>query len=261
MTLRIHALLHNPINILGSIEHWIKRNGHKLILTQFAEDLVGNNALPDQDSFDWLIVMGGPMGVYDVDKFPWLKAEKQFITEAIKAGKTIIGMCLGAQLLAESLGANVGKIDIKEIGWTQLTLTEPGVRHPLLKGVPPQFTTFHWHGDGFDLPDGATPLATSDYWPNQGFIYQTENHKQLGSWIMGWQCHFEVTPDSLKTMIHEGKGISEQDMRQYPKTVQSPAHILENSDQFAADNNAYFDTILDNLASSHKLKNESQSRF
>ena len=257
MTLRIHALLHNHINILGSIEHWIKRNGHKLTLTQFAEDLVGNNALPDQDSFDWLIVMGGPMGVYDTDKFPWLKVEKQFITEAIEAGKTVIGMCLGAQLLAEGLGANVGKIDIKEIGWTQLTLTEPGVHHPLLKGVPHQFITFHWHGDGFDLPSGATSLATSEYWPNQGFIYQTDNHKQLGSWLIGWQCHFEVTPVSLQTMINEGKGISEQDMRQYPKTVQSPAYILENTAQFAADNNAYFDTILDNLVSSYKVKNES----
>lgn len=257
MTLRIHALLHNHINILGSIEHWIKRNGHKLTLTQFAEDLVGDNALPDQDSFDWLIVMGGPMGVYDTDKFPWLKVEKQFITEAIKAGKTVIGMCLGAQLLAEGLGANVGKIDIKEIGWTQLTLTEPGVRHPLLKGVPHQFTTFHWHGDGFDLPDDATSLATSEHWPNQGFIYQTDNHKQLGSWLIGWQCHFEVTPVSLQTMINEGKGISEQDMRQYPTTVQSPAYILENTAQFATDNNAYFDTILDNLVSSYKVKNES----
>lgn len=86
MTLRIHALLHNPINTLGSIEDWIRRNGHELTLIQFAEELVGDNALPDQDSFDWLIVMGGPMGVYDVDKFPWLKMEKQFITEAIEAG-------------------------------------------------------------------------------------------------------------------------------------------------------------------------------
>ncbi|PNK61077.1 type 1 glutamine amidotransferase [Psychrobacter sp. FDAARGOS_221] len=252
MTLRIHALLHNHINILASVEHWIQRNHHQFTTTQFAEALTADNHLPNIDSFDWLIVMGGPMGVYDGDKFAWLSTEKQFITEAINAGKTVIGMCLGAQLLAECLGAKVGKIDIKEIGWTQLTLTNEGANHSLLKSVPKQFTTFHWHGDGFEIPEGATSLATSEHWPNQGFIYQTDKHKQLGNWLMGWQCHFEVTPDSLQTMIEKGKGISEQDIKQYPQSVQSPAHILENTAQFAANNNAYFDTILDNLESSSK---------
>ena len=157
MAKRIHALLHNEINVLGSIEHWIKKNEYILTTTRFYQ----NEMLPDIDNFDALIIMGGPMGVYDTDEYPWLIQEKFFVNMAINVGKTIIGMCLGAQLIAESLGATVTPIAIREIGWLPVQLTETGISHPLLKGIPTEFTTFQWHGDGFNIPNGATHVAQS----------------------------------------------------------------------------------------------------
>ena len=187
--LRIHYLQHVPFEGLGCIADWVSIKGHSLSATKFYE----NNQLPELSDFDWLIVMGGPMGVYDENKFGWLAGEKEFIRTAIQAGKTVIGICLGAQLIASSLGAKVYSNGKKEIGWYPILPTENGlVVHLLGENLDP-FHVFHWHGDTFDLPLGAHRLASSEACLNQAFLF---NHK-----VLGLQFHFEVTEKSLHQMI------------------------------------------------------------
>lgn len=134
--------------------------------------------------------MGGPMGVHDEKKHPWLKAEKQFIENAIKSDKVVIGICLGAQLIADVLGAKVFPSQYKEIGWFPVHLTNEGKK--VLGDFPEDFTAFHWHGDTFDLPSGAKHLAGSVACKNQAFLYDK---------VLGLQFHLESTEASVKALI------------------------------------------------------------
>ena len=245
MTLRIHALYHIDFEELSFIKQWADNKGHRITVTRFYE----NDPLPAQDSFDWLVVMGGPMSIHDESDFQWLADEKAFIQQSINDGKTVIGVCLGAQLIADSLGAKVAPSGIKEVGWLPIQLTEQGLAHPLLAGLPRnEFTVFHWHGDGFECPKGATPIATSHTWANQGFIYQTPKHKALGTWVLGWQCHFEVTNQSMVDMVSHGQTYIQEAMIDHPDSVQAANEILERGETYIADNNAWLSTMLDNLA-------------
>lgn len=245
MTLRIHALYHVDFEELSYIKQWAENQGHSITLTRFYE----NDPLPDQDSFDWLVIMGGPMSIHDETEFPWLLDEKYFIQQSINQGKTVIGVCLGAQLIADSLGAKVAPSGIKEIGWMPIQLTSQGLKHPLLKDLPKEaFTVFHWHGDGFDCPQGAVPIATSQGWANQGFIYQTPKHKELSTWVLGWQCHFEVTEKSMVDMVGYGQDYIQEAKADYPDSVQAGDKIIELGDKHIQDNNAWLSTMLDNLA-------------
>ena len=245
MTLRIHALYHVDFEELSHIKQWAEIRGHRITVTRFYE----NDPLPAQNSFDWLVVMGGPMSIHDESDFQWLADEKSFIQQSINDGKTVIGVCLGAQLIADSLGAKVAPSGIKEVGWLPIQLTEQGLAHPLLAGLPRnEFTVFHWHGDGFECPKGATPIATSHTWANQGFIYQTPKHKALGTWVLGWQCHFEVTNQSMVDMVSHGQTYIQEAMIDHPDSVQAANEILERGETYIADNNAWLSTMLDNLA-------------
>ena len=249
MTLRIHALYHVDFEELSYIKQWAENQGHSITLTRFYE----NDPLPDQDSFDWLVIMGGPMSIHDETEFPWLIDEKYFIQQSIDTGKTVVGVCLGAQLIADSLGAKVAPSGIKEIGWMPIQLTSQGLKHPLLKDLPKEaFTVFHWHGDGFECPQGATPIATSQAWTNQGFIYQTPKHKALGTWVLGWQCHFEVTEKSMVDMVAHGEAYIQESITGYPKSVQAGEEIIALGNKYIIDNNAWLSTMLDNLAKSNQ---------
>ncbi|OXL24629.1 type 1 glutamine amidotransferase [Psychrobacter sp. DAB_AL32B] len=247
MTLRIHALFHTDYEDLSFIKQWANSHHHMMNISRSYDDC----SLPEQDHFDWLIVMGGPMSVHDEEKYPWLIAEKHFIRQAIDAGKTVIGICLGAQLIAHCLGANVQPSGVKEIGWLPIRLTPKGQSHPLLQDLPKQdFTVFHFHGDGFDCPKGASIIASTEAWENQGFIYQTSQHKALGTWIMGWQCHFEVTKESLAKMIVNGSDAIQSGLKSYPETVQSAAEIITLGDKYIEENNARLAAILNRMANS-----------
>jgi GMP synthase-like glutamine amidotransferase len=245
MTIRIHALYHVDFEELSFIKQWADNRGHRITVTRFYE----NDPLPAQDSFDWLVVMGGPMSIHDEGDFQWLADEKSFIQQSINDGKTVIGVCLGAQLIADSLGAKVAPSGIKEVGWLPIQLTEQGLAHPLLADLPRnEFTVFHWHGDGFECPKGATPIATSHTWANQGFIYQTPKHKALDMWVLGWQCHFEVTNKSMVDMVSHGQTYIQEAMIDHPDSVQAADEILAIGDTYMADNNAWLSTMLDKMA-------------
>ena len=140
--------------------------------------------LPDR-SFDAIVVMGGPMSVNDEDEHPWLRDEKRMLAGAVNGGIPVWGACLGVQLLASALGAKVYSGSEPEVGLLPVTLTEEGRSDPVLGSLPSEVITLQWHGDTFDLPDGATLLASSSAYPNQAFRVRN---------AYGVQFHLEVTP-------------------------------------------------------------------
>ena len=186
--MKIHCLMHVPFEGPAQIADWAESRGHALAFSH----LFAGDALPELDAFDRLVVMGGPMGVGDEDQYPWLSAEKQLIRAAIDAGRSLVGICLGAQLIAEALGAPVSRNPQKEIGWFSIQLTEAARAHPLCKDLPTDLPVLHWHGDTFALPSGALHLAESDACSQQGFLVDGR--------ILGLQFHLEMTPTSLRTL-------------------------------------------------------------
>jgi GMP synthase (glutamine-hydrolysing) len=156
---------------------------------------LGTDDLPPKpDGFTHIVLLGGPMNVYEEDRYPFLRGEDLFIKEAIQRGKHILGICLGAQLIAKALGAKVTKAPSKEIGWYDVSLTEEGCRDPLFTSLPKTFPVFQWHEDTFEIPKWAKLLATSTTVSNQAFRY--------GENAYGLQFHLEVT----KEMIPEWMG-------------------------------------------------------
>jgi len=140
-----------------------------------------------------LVIMGGPMGVYEEDRYPFLCEEIRLIEQAVKEDKAVLGVCLGSQLLAKALGARVTKGKRKEIGWNPVSLTEGATKDRLWTGVEPSFTAYHWHGDVFDLPRGAEPLASSALTSCQAFRY--------GDRAYGFLFHMEVTEKIIAQMV------------------------------------------------------------
>jgi len=185
--MRAHYLQHVAFEGLGGIEPWLTAAGYEIKRTP----LFASALLPDISEFDWLIVMGGPMSVNDEAVYPWLAAEKKLIREAVLAGKRVLGICLGAQLIANAMGAEVHRNAFKEIGWFPvqgLSLSDASSFR-----FPTSFEAFHWHGETFGLPPHAIPLARTAACENQAF--------QLGSTVIGLQFHLETTPESAHAMI------------------------------------------------------------
>jgi len=205
--MRAHYLQHVPFEGLGNIEQWLDANGYEITSTQLYESV----GLPDLNEIDLLVVMGGPMSVNDEEAYPWLVQEKQYIREAIEQGLSVLGVCLGAQLIATAMGARVYPNHEKEIGWFPVR----GVATEYLSTFqfPASTDVFHWHGETFDLPSGAVRLASSEGCVNQAF--------QMGASVIGLQFHLETTPESAKEMVSNGR-----DELISSRYVQSEAQIL-----------------------------------
>jgi GMP synthase (glutamine-hydrolysing) len=143
--------------------------------------------------YDGLVVMGGPMGVYEQDAYPFLRDEICLVEQALRADKPVLGVCLGSQLLAAALGAPVTRGPRKEIGWFPVTLTPAAAQLPSWRAVPSRFTAWHWHGDVFALPSGAMPLASSELTAHQAFAF--------GRAALGILFHLEVTEAIIAGMV------------------------------------------------------------
>lgn len=172
------------------IAEWVGERGHTLSRTAFYEP---EASLPVLESYDALIIMGGPMGVYDEGVYPWLAKEKRHIRMAIDSGKPVLGICLGAQLIATSLGAKVAPHRQKEIGWFPVAVEDAAAGHPILSGLNQAMTVFHWHGDRFEIPKGSLHLMSSVACDNQAFLY--------GSNVLGLQFHLEMDAPAIETII------------------------------------------------------------
>jgi GMP synthase-like glutamine amidotransferase len=187
--MRIHFIQHVPFEHPAYLLKWAGQKGYTYSITKLYEPHV----FPFMETFDMLVIMGGPMGTYQEDKYEWLKFEKQFIKETIDAGKKVWGICLGCQLIADVLGSGVYPHTKKEIGWWPVKKVSD---NPLTKALPDEFTTFHWHGDTFDLPAGAILLFKSEACGQQGFLYKDH--------VAGVQFHPEVEEDLLNSLtIHD----------------------------------------------------------
>ncbi len=190
--MKIHSLEHEPFEGLANIEVWAKNRGHSISRTL----LFNNEELPDTDDFDWLVIMGGSMNIYEEEKYRWLAPEKDFIAEAIASKKIVLGICLGSQLIADVLGGRVSKNKYKEIGWFPVSLTKEARNFPIFNTLPGTFTAFHWHGDKFRIPPGAARIAESEGCANQAFGYGR---------VIGLQFHIEYSIESINSMFQNCK--------------------------------------------------------
>jgi GMP synthase (glutamine-hydrolysing) len=187
---KIYVLQHHPVENLGTMADALEGSA---LAWQYIRVNDGQPVPASMKNAGGLIVMGGPMGVYQTDRYPWLRDEMRLIEDAIKSDLPVLGVCLGAQILAAALGAKVDRNpNGKEIGWHPIRLSDSAKDDRLMRDLPAAMTPFHWHGDIFDLPPGAVSLASSDKTPCQAFRH--------GDKTYGFQFHFEATRESVEAM-------------------------------------------------------------
>lgn len=196
---KIWVLQHTSCETLGTIAEALEAQA---LAWQYVRVFEGRAVPAEIGDAGGLIVMGGPMGVYEQDRYPHLKDEMRLIESALKAGKPILGVCLGSQLLAAALGAPVTKGARKEIGWYRVRLAEVASQDRLWSAAPHEFMALHWHGDIFELPSGAINLASSEMTPHQAFRY--------GKYAYGLLFHLEMTA----AMIDEMAGAFGDELRE-----------------------------------------------
>jgi GMP synthase-like glutamine amidotransferase len=231
--MRAHYIQHVPFEGLGSIESWLQNAGYEVSSTPF----FSSEVLPEIEEIDLLIVMGGPMSVNDESEHPWLVKEKAFIRSTIEAGKPVLGICLGAQLIADSMGGEVFPNPEKEIGWFPVKAVEN--ESTLVFQFPEETEVFHWHGETFSLPKGAFQIAESKGCRNQAF--------QIGSNVIGLQFHLETTPASAQAIVEKCR--DELVEAQY---IQSEAEILSAPQERYASINSLMARILEYLHASNR---------
>ena len=230
---RLHVLQHVAFEGPDRVLDWAKRKRCEITTTRFDE----RQTLPKLEAFDWLLVMGGPMAVYETDTVAWMEREIAFVREAVHAGKKVLGICLGAQILAAALGAKVFPGRTKEIGWLPAQVTPDGKKHPVFQSWPSELTVFQWHGDTFDLPAGAVHCVSSVDCAQQAFSF--------GENVLALQFHLEVSEKGMRGMLeHLGAGLP----RGIP-TVQSPEQILSGA-HHTRTLQVHLDAMLDRFFSS-----------
>lgn len=231
--MRLHIFQHTASEGPGRIAAWARERGHAVSATHFYR---GGNP-PRAEEFDFLAVMGGPMNIYEHRDHPWLRAEKRALAEAIAAGKTVLGVCLGAQLLADALDAKVFQNPELEIGWFPVRFdAEKIARARAFENFPRELTALHWHGDTFELPRGATRLAASAACENQAFT--------SGENLVGLQFHIEVEPSDVRAFIGDA---TDAEIGAGP-WVQTRAQLLAGGPQHMAATHRALDGLLDALA-------------
>jgi GMP synthase (glutamine-hydrolysing) len=227
--MKVHYLQHVSYEDPAYILEWFEEEDHDISYTRLHRD----EPLPTSDDYDLLLIMGGPMSIYDYATYPWLKDEKWFIEEALDNNKHIIGICLGAQILADVLGARISKNDDVEIGWFPIRKTQQA-KSTIFDSLPENFTTFHWHGDTFEIPQGGVWVAESEACRNQAFLYSNN--------VLGLQYHMEITKESINDMLKHAKA----DISEGPY-IQTPEQIIKGMRKNIKENNKMTRLLIDNF--------------
>lgn len=223
---RIHVIQHVPFETPAHIGRWAGERGLELEIVRLFDGV----APPDADDVEALVLMGGPMSVHDEMLFPWLAAEKRLVERVLRLERPVLGVCLGAQIIADVLGARVHRNRFQEIGWYRTEPTAEGRSHPRFP-VGDAFTPLHWHGETFDLPAGTVHLARSAACEQQAFAW--------GARVLGLQFHLEMTPEGIQDLITNCAG----EMGSGPY-VQSPEQMIAAGGHVAAAH-AMLEALLD----------------
>lgn len=226
----LYVLQHVEFEGPGSIADWATARGQTLT----AVHVYRGDALPVLAAGDLLVVMGGPMNIHEEEKYPWLREEKRFLRAAVDAGHRVLGICLGAQLLADVLGGRVYRNAYKEIGWFPVETTGEAKDCPLFGAFPSPATVLHWHGDTFSIPPGARHVARSPACENQAFVFDNR--------VVGLQFHLETTPESLEALI----GASGDELRYVRTWVQNAQRLRQQPEHYPVINGLMAD-LLDRL--------------
>lgn len=227
--MHLHYFQHNHFEDLGFIGDWAKSNNFTTSVTRF--DL--KPELLTIEDFDWLVIMGGAMGVQDSDQYPWITDEIEFIKNAIHSGKIVIGVCLGSQMIASALGARVYKNTEPEMGFWPITLTPEAKQDKVFRHFPANPDVMHFHFDTFTLPEDAILMAGSTVTPVQAFIY--------GKNVFALQFHAELTESNLPVFIKELETEIIPGM-----FVQNPQEMLQKIN-YCSINNEIFSKVLDEI--------------
>ena len=225
LLMKISVLQHAAYEGPGEIAAWAGQRGHALTI----HHLYREDALPRLDDFDLLVVMGGEMNIYQYRDWPWLKPESALIRSALEQGKRAVGICLGAQLIADALGARVVQNAEIELGWLPVQWTEDA--RDTFPELGPAATVLHWHGDTFALPPGATRLAASEGCPEQGFLVPNK--------CLALQFHMEVDPALVRQFVN---GQAEWPTGPY---TQTPKVILSEAVRYHEENRRLLHGMLD----------------
>lgn len=228
--LSIRCFMHVPFEGPGVIAGWIQRKKHHLAYTRFYE----GDALPEMADADLLVIMGGPMNIYDFHVHPWMNDEIEWVAGFIRSGKPVLGICLGAQIIAAALGEEVLPGRRKEIGWYNLQFLPSLGEFRIWESLPAPRKVLHWHGDTFSIPEGAVRIAESQAYPNQGFIFN--------QMVIALQFHLEVTPASVRELVEHCR----DDLVPGP-SIQSEKEILAEEHVYPANQELMF-RLLDYLS-------------
>jgi len=221
--MNIHILQHAEWETIGQLDKWFSEKG----LSYSTTHLYKGEKLP-KTKIDFLVIMGGPMGIFDDANYTWLKEERDLIKQTINSDAKVLGICLGSQFIADALGAKVYPGKEKEIGFFDIKNKN---NHPITKDLPQNFDVFHWHNDTFETPQNAINLFSSDLTENQGFIYDDR--------VIALQFHLEVGKEEIKNFVKNGE--SELSPSNY---VQHKKNILNRNYDFDK-SNSYLFNILD----------------
>ena len=202
----------------GKLADCLRKLGKEFRIIELSE----GGELPHNNSdVEAVIILGGPMNVYEEDNYPFLKDEDLFLKRAVKGQVPVLGICLGAQLLAKACGARVKKVPVKEIGWYKVNLTKEGMSESIFNGLSGWLDVFQWHGDTFEIPENGILLATSDHCTNQAF--------KVGQTAYGFQFHPEVTDQEITKWLDEYKEeINHEDMKVIRKDILNRYYEIED---------------------------------
>ena len=214
--MRVHVLQHVPFEGPGRLADGLAARGAQLRTSR----LWAGDPLPAARELDWLVALGGPMSANDEATLPWIAEEKRLLADAVRAGRRVLGICLGAQLLAAALGAAVRRNPEREIGWFPVEPAPEAAASPFASLFRGRLEAFHWHGETFELPPGALPLARSAACARQAFC--------LGPRVVGLQFHLETTPEGARALAEHCAG----DLAP-GAFVQTPAEMLRDPARFA----------------------------